>query len=784
MKRPAKILIVTVAALVLLLLALSILVNVVVTPEGVRRTLLPLAEDALQREIRFEDIDIGLFSGITLDGLVILDRGGVGSFVAADRLVLRYRLWPLLFLRVVVEEIRLDAPRIQLSRLRDGSFNFSDLLQRAGPAAAGSREQRATAKENSSFDLFVSTVTIENGSLLFTDHRIQPTASQHYTLEALTVTVRDISLHRAFPFRLKTRLNGSAVEAGGELNVDTLRGRVEVSVAELDARPFIPYFGAQFPGNPGRASLDLRVDFGPESATARGSIALKGMELPLDAVPGGVIRDAALALDYALTANLAASTLDLDRCAVSLNGIPVNVSGRVEGFTNRPVLDLTVRLADLELRPVLAALPSQLADPLADLDPAGTVSATVHLAGPVAEPAGLLHNGEVRLAGVAFTAGGYRPLLSGVLSISDGSVRSEELRVHLGEDEAVVRMEVGNLFSMPIAVSALVSAHRLHLDPFIEKPEGAGQPTKQPQVEAEPAGRGGRGEPGPFELPFRVKGRLEAEQVFSHGLAIEDVRMDCRLEDNVFVVERLTARLAGGRLSKTARLDLGEKGLGYATQVQLDGTRADPLVTALAPPLGGTVFGVLDLDARLTGSGTVPETIRSRLSGSGELSVTGAKITGAGLAESLADYLDLEELRILRFSHARGSFRIQDGAVSLTSEFSGSDVRMSPRGKIGLDGSVDLALNTRLSPELTRKLDKRGQVALYLTDANGWGHLPLKVTGTLTAPRLAVDLDALKGTAEKKAEDILDRLAPREERQSREPVRDLLEDAVRELFRH
>lgn len=116
---------------ILLGIGLVVLVQILVTPAMIKDRLLPEAEKVLQRRIVLGDIEVSLFSGIVLKDLQILEKTGDGTFVAADRIVLRYQLWPLLSKRVVVDEILLDAPQITLIRQADGNFNFSDLTQTA-----------------------------------------------------------------------------------------------------------------------------------------------------------------------------------------------------------------------------------------------------------------------------------------------------------------------------------------------------------------------------------------------------------------------------------------------------------------------------------------------------------------------------------------------------------------------------------------------------------------------------------------------------------------------------
>jgi AsmA protein len=78
-------------------------------------------------------------------------------------------------------------------------------------------------------------------------------------------------------------------------------------------------------------------------------------------------------------------------------------------------------------------------------------------------------------------------------------------------------------------------------------------------------------------------------------------------------------------------------------------------------------------------------------------------------------------------------------------------IKLFPKGTIGLDGQLDLAMDTRLSPQLSGQLDSGGKVTRYLTDQEGWSQLPLLVTGDVTAPRFGLDPKGLQ----KKATEVI-----------------------------
>lgn len=297
--------------------------------------------------------------------------------------------------------------------------------------------------------------------------------------------------------------------------------------------------------------------------------------------------------------------------------------------------------------------------------------------------------------------------------------------------------------------------------------------------------------PKPLELPITLSGTATIKQAFYRGLVIDGLQARYRLEDNLLQIEDLTGQVAGGSFAKTASIDLGRPGFAYQAQIRTRGIQADPLLSAFAPKAAGTVFGLLNLDLDLAGQGTELTVLRKQLSGQGELLLQEGRLTGSNLVKGLSDFLDLPELSIMGFDQANSRFSINQGRLDLTSTLISQDLRMAPRGDVGLDGTLDLALDLRLSPDLTKKLDSNGRFAQLLVDADGWGQVPLKIKGSLTRPSFALDSSVIKGALKKKAEQKLQETlqeklfgkdVPAEEDDPQDKEKKLLEGVIKGLF--
>ena len=227
------------------------------------------------------------------------------------------------------------------------------------------------------------------------------------------------------------------------------------------------------------------------------------------------------------------------------------------------------------------------------------------------------------------------------------------------------------------------------------------------------------------------------------------------LADNILTIEKMSGQTAGGTFSQSGRVDLGRKGLAYQSTLSLQGLQTDPVISACIPSAAGTLFGNLNLDLDASGHGTLPETLKQNLICASRMDIKDGRITGSGLAKALADFLSIDELRELKFSTFNGTVDVKQGRAHLDTELISTDVRMSPKGVVGLDGSLDLSLNAALSPTLMKKLDTSGKAMSFLTDQQGWSQVPLKIKGSFDHPRFNLDTIGLRQQAEEKLLDTI-----------------------------
>jgi len=752
------------AAAVLAGVALAVFAKILITPERIRAAVVPVAEKALDRDVHLGDISVHFFSGIILHDLHITERVSKETFIRADRASLRYSLLPLLSLKIVINEIRLEEPQIRIERRSDGTFNFSDLgTADSAPGRAAGRTDTAADSGGPPVSLTIATVRVQRGSLLFTDAAAGTAKPLQHRIEKLNITAGSIALDGAFPFELNCLINAAPLSIQGSADASGRSGRARIRLDNLDTAPFMPYVAGLFPGRVDGLVLSLDAECETDTAAfaSRGTLTLADISLVLDVLPEAPVSNARLQAEFNIRADMQASALLLDSLRLDLNGIIAQVAGRIESLDTVPRLAIDAQLPDLDIAAALAALPAGLVAGASGLKPAGTIDIMARIEGPADRGTDLLKNARVRMDNVQATLGSMRPALNGILNLAGDRLSSQDLVIDTPAGRARMDLTAGNLFSTPISTTQNISAERLNFDALLQALSGDATDTTGAQA---PPGAGTAEEAGPFDLPVRANGTVNVTQAVYRGLTIDDLHMTYRLVDNVLHIENMNGRAANGSFSQNARVDLGRRGLAYQGALKVTSMQTDPLVSAFMPKLAKTFSGLLSLDIEAAGKGTLPDTIKKNLDCTTRMDMADGRIRGIALAQGLAAFLDIDELRELRFDSFSGTADIERGQARIDSKLTGTDVRMKPQGVIGLDGALDMNLEAALSPELMKKVDKHDRFSRVLADQQGWGRIPLTVRGSLDQPRFGLDAAGLqKQAVDSLQQRLLERLAPKEQ---------------------
>ena len=164
-------------------------VHYYLTDERVKSIIIPQAEAALGRKVSIGDIKIGILSGITINDFQIKEDDRENNFVSAKAFVLSYDLMPLLQKKLIISEIRLDEPAVQILRDKNGKYNYSTLSLLAEDTAKNKPRKSAPASATLPLALTVNQIQLNNARIKISDQMGEIPAVDATASASLSVTL-------------------------------------------------------------------------------------------------------------------------------------------------------------------------------------------------------------------------------------------------------------------------------------------------------------------------------------------------------------------------------------------------------------------------------------------------------------------------------------------------------------------------------------------------------------------------------------------------------------------
>jgi len=257
-------------------------------PPIVKSLLTKKLSEALHREVIIEQIKINPYAlSLTVRGFLIKDKGGSEKFVSFDEFYVNLQSISALKFALVLREIRLKQPYINIKRMNETVYNFSDLLdnKEAKPA-----EKPAEKSKPLRFSL--NNIKIENGSIDFWDG---PKNTKH-AIRELAIGIPSLS---NIPAQIETfvqplfsaKINETSYALQGKTKpfADSLETTFDVDIKDFDIPYYLAYLPLKLNFKIVSAYLDTQTklafiqykDKGP-SLTVTGNVALKKVALDDD----------------------------------------------------------------------------------------------------------------------------------------------------------------------------------------------------------------------------------------------------------------------------------------------------------------------------------------------------------------------------------------------------------------------------------------------------------------------------------------------------------------------
>ncbi|MFO7750916.1 MAG: AsmA family protein [Desulfobacteraceae bacterium] len=354
----------------------------------------------------------------------------------------------------------------------------------------------------------------------------------------------------------------------------------------------------------------------------------------------------------------------------------------------------------------------------------------------------------------------YRDLASSI----KGKTQFDQHKVAFGMDAAIdsetarVEGSVKNYTKAP-DIQLDISSEKLDIDHLMALLAGLGSPASKEKsrsgtTKSKPA------TPIARDLPEGLKaaGSISVAEARYNELPVRDFLVQYSLDQGIFKVKEFSANMADGQVASDLEMDLNLPAPAYKGRVTVKDLQVISAVAGIMEKKFDQISGAFNSDFTYSGQGFDPEAIKKSLTLSGEYGLFNGEIKNNPITDALALLFKLDALKKISFDKMDGNVKIEDGIALLNTKMNGSRVSGSARGKVGLDGSLDLPLVLRFSPELSERLTSKLSFARHLVDEKGQAELKLKLLGTVDRPKPMLDL----GESQKKLVETLTDKAAKE----------------------
>jgi AsmA protein len=494
-KRTLKIAGIVVAAVVVILIALPLFINV----NSFRPKIESGVTSALGRPVTLGDLSLSLLSGkVGVENVSIADDPAFSKspFITAKSLEVGVELMPLIFSNQLnVTGIVLDEPQITLLKGPDGTWNYSSL------GGTSKNNPAEPTKSGAPQSLSIAKLEIKDGKLAV--GKANSTAKpQGY--DKLNAEVKDFSFNSQFPFELTVNLPG-----GGSANLTGKAGpinpqdsaktpfdaSIKVKNLDLAASGFIDPAS----GIGGSVDLEGTLNSTGSQAKAVGVITCEKLKLS----PKGSPAPKALTIKYAMEEDLDREAGTITQGDIAIGKSVARLTGGFQTQGETRVLNLKLSAPDMSVDELEAMLPAfGVVLPSGSKLNGGTLSADLAISGPLDK---LVISGPVRMSNTklaGFDMGARLGALSAFSgkapSSPDTTIQNASLNAHIAPE--MTRADAINV-TIP-SLGVVTGAGTISPNGALDFQMVADLQTARSEARTERTGRGGdRG-----GVPFRIQG--------------------------------------------------------------------------------------------------------------------------------------------------------------------------------------------------------------------------------------------------------------------------------------
>ena len=424
MKRRWKIAAAVAGALLLMLAAIPLLVNI--------NTFKPAIESQLSirlgRQVKLGELSLSVLSG-TVDArdLSVADDPQFSSepFITATEFHIGVEMRPLVFHRqIIIDSLAIESPQIHLVHAANGAWNFSTLGQ-------GAAKQAQAQKQTGIPEFTVGDIAIKNGHAKVEN---LPAVGAPQIVDKIDLTMQNFAMAKQFPFTLSAVLPGQATMGmtgtAGPINPNDLaKTTFDAKLALHHFDPVATGFVDKSAGISLLADIDAHAVSDGSAVSSSGTVHAQHLQLRPDAVPAPKSIDIAYTVKHSLSDNAG----QLQDAAFQTGKLAAHTSGSYSMQPGNITVNLKLAGENLPIDDLQSLLPAVgVKLPNGSVLQGGTLTTHLTIVGPLQA---LVISGPVELANTRLSGFNPSSQLKGIVAAATGDTGNitniQALRVQL-----------------------------------------------------------------------------------------------------------------------------------------------------------------------------------------------------------------------------------------------------------------------------------------------------------------------------------------------------------------
>lgn len=303
-----------------------------------------------------------------------------------------------------------------------------------------------------------------------------------------------------------------------------------------------------------------------------------------------------------------------------------------------------------------------------------------------------LDSGSISLKELKVTLNEREMKISGKVEATP-QILQARLQGQMEKDTIHLTASVKDYLSLP-EIRADFHAKTLDLQPLLGlaqvKKESKKPSSKEPQKKKEPYKEG-------LIQKLRASGQIMIDSAKYQEYRFNHIRMNYRFEKGLFRIEPMELKfLSEGSFRATGSLK------------------------------GDFHFLMEDPEKTLRGKAIVP--------------LEKGSIQQSRLTDAIASLLGNPALRSIIFDQGLFHFDVKEEKIFLDGWVNSNLIKLSPKGTVDFQQRLNLNVELKVSPELSKNLDRKFKFLRLIEDEKGWKAIPLKIEGTTEKPSVTVVL--------------------------------------------